>query len=67
MLKNYWRNIDPFDANGQFCDRGDSYKPVIFYNDDYQRSIAEESFKNVQRELSVSLKTIGVILKKNDR
>ena len=30
LLKQYWVNIDPFDNNGQFCDRGNSYKPVIY-------------------------------------
>ena len=30
LLKQFWFNIDPFDDKGQFCDRGDSYKPVIF-------------------------------------
>jgi peptide-methionine (S)-S-oxide reductase len=30
LLRAYWRNIDPFDGGGQFCDKGDSYRPVIF-------------------------------------
>ena len=34
ILRLYLRNIDPLDGKGQFCDRGDSYRPVIFFNDE---------------------------------
>ena len=40
LLQSYWRNVDPLDGDGQFCDRGDSYRPVIFTNDDRQSSEA---------------------------
>src|SRR3569833_1852402 len=30
LLNIYWRNTDPFDGQGQFCDKGDPYKPAIF-------------------------------------
>ena len=30
LLRIYWRNVDPLDGDGQFCDRGDSYRAVIF-------------------------------------
>ena len=30
LLRAFWRNIDPLDGDGQFCDRGSSYRPVIF-------------------------------------
>lgn len=30
LLDHYWRNVDPFDGQGQFCDRGASYAPFIF-------------------------------------
>ena len=33
ILRLYLRNIDPLDGKGQFCDRGDSYRPVIFFED----------------------------------
>ena len=32
ILNFYWKNIDPFDDAGQFCDKGTSYRSVIFYN-----------------------------------
>ena len=41
LLRSYWRNVDPLDGGGQFCDRGDSYRPVIFTADDAQAQAAE--------------------------
>lgn len=43
LLRNFWYNIDPTDAGGQFCDRGDSYRSAIFYYDEEQQQLAEAS------------------------
>jgi len=43
LLVVFWHNVDPLDAGGQFCDRGDQYRTAIFYHDDEQRRLAEES------------------------
>ena len=51
LLDVFWRNIDPFDAGGQFCDRGGSYRSAIFYNGEKQRVMAEESMKAVEQRL----------------
>jgi peptide-methionine (S)-S-oxide reductase len=40
LLEAYWRNIDPLDAGGQFCDRGPQYRSAIFVHDDAQRDAA---------------------------
>ena len=32
LLYHFWRNIDPLNGNGQFCDRGESYESAIFCN-----------------------------------
>lgn len=40
LVEIYWRQTDPTDASGQFQDRGDSYRPVIYVNDAEQRRIA---------------------------
>jgi methionine-S-sulfoxide reductase len=40
LLQTFWRNIDPTDAGGQFCDRGDSYRAAIFYATDAQKRLA---------------------------
>ncbi|WP_326866564.1 peptide-methionine (S)-S-oxide reductase MsrA [Apilactobacillus kunkeei] len=47
LVEIYWRQTDPTDASGQFQDRGDSYRPVIFVNSEEQRKIAEESKKQL--------------------
>jgi methionine-S-sulfoxide reductase len=49
LLEVYWRNVDPLDAGGQFCDRGDQYRPAIFANDEEQRRLAEESKAALER------------------
>ncbi|MDP1536338.1 MAG: peptide-methionine (S)-S-oxide reductase MsrA [Burkholderiales bacterium] len=43
LLDAFWRNIDPTQANGQFCDHGSQYRSEIFYHDDIQRKAAEAS------------------------
>ncbi|MFC7292172.1 peptide-methionine (S)-S-oxide reductase MsrA [Hirschia litorea] len=43
LLDYYWHHVDPTDAGGQFCDRGDSYRTAVFVNDAEQREIAEKS------------------------
>ena len=39
----FWRNIDPVDPKGQFCDKGSPYRTGIFYHDEEQRQVAETS------------------------
>ncbi len=43
LLDVLWRHMDPTDAGGQFVDRGSQYRPAIFYHDEEQKRIAEES------------------------
>jgi len=43
LLRVYWRNIDPFAIDRQFCDRGSQYRTAIFYHDEAQREAAETS------------------------
>lgn len=43
LVKTFWQQIDPTDAGGQFNDRGESYQAVIFYHNDKQQQIAEQS------------------------
>jgi peptide-methionine (S)-S-oxide reductase len=43
LLDHFWVNIDPFDASGQFCDKGPSYRTAIFVANDVERKLAEES------------------------
>lgn len=47
ILDHYWVNIDPFDARGQFCDKGHSYLSAIFVANDVERDLAERSKQRV--------------------
>ena len=48
LLHIYWRQIDPTDGGGQFNDRGESYRPAIFYHSEEQRAAAERSKQEVE-------------------
>ena len=43
LLDVFWRHVDPTDAAGQFADRGNQYRPAIFYHNSEQRELAEAS------------------------
>lgn len=43
LLQVFWQQIDPTDAEGQFADKGESYKSAIFYHSEEQRKMAELS------------------------
>ena len=60
LLKRYWINIDPFDDKGQFCDRGNSYKPVIFTSNQEQKRDAIETQKTISDALNVPLEQLKV-------
>jgi len=47
LLGHYWVNIDPFDAKGQFCDKGHSYLSAIFVANEMERKLAEKSRQKV--------------------
>ena len=63
ILRLYLRNIDPLDGKGQFCDRGDSYRPVIFFKDATEESDAINATFSASNELKVPLEKISVELK----
>lgn len=48
LLDIYWRNVDPFDGGGQFCDRGPSYRSAIFVGTDGEREQAQRSLQGVR-------------------
>ena len=51
LLRSFWRNVDPLDGGGQFCDRGMSYQPAIFVRGDRQEQEARASQATAAREL----------------
>jgi peptide-methionine (S)-S-oxide reductase len=48
LLEVFWRNVDPLDAGGQFCDRGDQYRTGIFVHNEEQRRLAEQSKQKLE-------------------
>ena len=48
LLEVFWRNVDPLDAGGQFCDRGDQYRTGIFVHDAEQQRLAEASKRQLE-------------------
>jgi len=48
LLDVFWHNIDPLTANGQFCDHGNQYRSAIFYHDEEQKRLAQESKKALE-------------------
>jgi methionine-S-sulfoxide reductase len=48
LMDIYWGHINPTDAFGQFADRGSQYRTAIFYHNEEQRIIAEESKKQLE-------------------
>ena len=57
LLEIYWINIDPFDANGQFCDKGESYKSVVFFENSEQKEIIDTSIKNIESKFDKKVVT----------
>ncbi len=57
LLEVFWRNVDPFDAGGQFCDRGNSYRTGIFYHSAEQARLARRSKREMSRRFSRGIVT----------
>jgi len=50
LLNLYWKNIDPFDSAGQFCDKGLSYRSVAFYKNQNEKINIESSIENIEKK-----------------
>ena len=50
LLEQFWYNVDPFDGDGQFVDRGPQYRPGVFYFDAEQRKKAVETANAIEDE-----------------
>ncbi|WP_462411925.1 peptide-methionine (S)-S-oxide reductase MsrA [Neobacillus sp. Marseille-QA0830] len=48
LLELFWQQIDPTDSGGQFYDRGQSYQTAIFYHNETQKKLAEESKQKLE-------------------
>jgi len=63
LLDVYWRNVDPFAVNRQFCDVGPQYRSAIFYHDEEQRTAAAASLAKIsarfEQPVATELKPVG--------
>lgn len=50
LLNVFWRHVDPTDPGGQFVDRGSQYRSAIFYHDEEQKRLAEETKKELEKQ-----------------
>jgi len=48
LVEYFWRHIDPTDPDGQFCDKGSSYRSAIFYGNDEEQTIVEASLAKLK-------------------
>lgn len=66
LLEVFWHNVDPTDGSGQFCDRGNQYRSEIFYHDDEQRQLAEQSKKDLEASGRLKKKIVTPIVAASD-
>jgi peptide-methionine (S)-S-oxide reductase len=58
LLDVFWANIDPLDAEGQFCDKGSQYRAAIFYHGEAQHEQASASRNRVAEKLGAEVATL---------
>ncbi|MEW6325574.1 MAG: peptide-methionine (S)-S-oxide reductase MsrA, partial [Nitrospirota bacterium] len=49
LLKHFWRTVDPTTKDRQFCDVGDQYRTAIFYHNDEQKRLIEQSKAEIEK------------------
>ena len=57
LLSLFLRSVDPTDAGGQFCDRGDSYRTAIFVSDSGEKALAQAAIAQAQADLGQPIVT----------
>ena len=64
LLDHFWKNIDPFDEYGQFCDKGYSYRSVAFYENNEQKNLIEKSIKKLEEKFERRIVTYVIKFKR---
>ena len=57
LLDNFWINIDPFDFQGQFCDKGYSYRSVAFYSTESENLLIKRSINKLEKKFNKKIVT----------
>ena len=58
LLRLFWKNIDPFDKYGQFCDKGKSYRSVVFFQNKNQKKTITDSIKIIEKKFGNKIVTL---------
>lgn len=66
LLEVFWKNVDPTDVGGQFCDRGSQYRTAIFYHDETQKQLAEQSRKELESSGRLKQPIVTEIVRASD-
>lgn len=61
LLEAFWRNIDPLDDGGQFCDRGEQYRAAIFVGNAAERATAEQSKRAIEASGKLKQRVVTAI------
>jgi peptide-methionine (S)-S-oxide reductase len=48
LLDYYWHHVDPFTGDRQFCDVGSQYRPIVFYQNEQEKRLAQESKSRIE-------------------
>jgi len=57
LLEAFWHNVDPFDARGQFCDKGSQYLSAVFFGDEEEQKLAESTKEAVATRFDMPVVT----------
>lgn len=63
LLKHFWKQVDPTDGGGQFCDRGQQYSSAIFFGSDEEKTLAEESKEKLLEQGAVPVIKTAILPK----
>jgi len=63
LLDVFWKNIDPITANRQFCDAGSQYRSGIYFHDEAQRVLAEQTKRNIDQSKRFKTPVVTEIVK----
>ena len=58
LLRLFWKNIDPFDKYGQFCDKGKSYRSVVFFQNKNQKKTITDSIQIIEKKFGNKIVTL---------
>jgi peptide-methionine (S)-S-oxide reductase len=66
LLDVFWRNIDPTVKDRQFCDVGEQYRSAVYYHDEEQRRLIEESLRELEKSKPFKEKIVTQVAPASD-